>query len=60
MTAIAVLTGVAVIAGAAYYLRLHLEWRREVRRRRADRERERKFLRRVELDLPGRIDVIER
>lgn len=41
MTALAVLVGLVALALGAYYVRIHFAWRAEVRRRRAERERER-------------------
>lgn len=41
----AVLLVVAGVAVGAYYARIHLEWRAEVRRRRVERERARDFYR---------------
>jgi hypothetical protein len=45
VTVLASLLFLLVVAVVLYYVRLHLAWRAEVRRRRADRERQRDFYR---------------
>jgi hypothetical protein len=62
VTALVLLGGLVAVGLAAYYVRIHFVWRAEVRRRRAERERERAqrgYGRMYSLVPNGSVDVLD-